>query len=819
MYKRFALVLAAVLALIGVVPAHAASDDVLADFETPDLMGVTLAAPEVDRAAQSTAFATRGNGALRFDIAGSTTSGSRVFPRVWLADGTALTAADWRGRNYLQVGVLNATPEPTTLYVVVRDQAGRYHQSALAAAPFGYRMFRIGIAAIAAAGVDLTKLQHLQVSAARSPSPRTLYVDDIRLTDSLPDEAAEQDRLAPRIIAAMGLTDLGNSVAAALSAVERRMPQSPAPPDRALRATASALRRQLDVYATQIPALGKDVTTARAILAGLGLIQWRIKRLGTSVDARHARPSAPVGLGFADSMALVYPKDLPCQCTWRDGEIQLARGEYENIQLVAAPYQGGLSGAVARVTSVHGPDSGLTVSVRPVASLFLGAPVAPRPGTPTPYRPSLYQGWTPDPILTDRSAVDVAGDDYQAFWVQVHAPAGLRAGQYTVDLALSADGIAPQPARVKVTVWDVTIPDRPVLQTAIGNDPKAYAEPYGVTDPDGIARVNEAKWRFLADFKIQPDNIYRSIYTDGPPTVAELRAVQQRYGGLRRFNVWYFDPRLFDLHQPDTWDAKADALFDLIQPAVDSYRAAGLVDHAYLYCCDETLAAHAVLVKHVLTRFKQRFPDIEVLSTYIDDRMGESNGLSRLIDYWVRDVPWLAPDVIERRRAAGDESWWYLHAGNENPVPNLFVGYDPGQLRTLLGPMSFQAKVDGFLYYRVDRWYGHSVLTDGPLSTWDPRTWGNVAGDGSLFYPGRNGPMPSQRIQNFRDGMEDYNLMVELRRAVDQAPSDVDPEKLALAQRVLTARDVVTNQTTYVRDPAAYRLWRAQVGAVIKHLS
>nr|WP_238351139.1 DUF4091 domain-containing protein [Kribbella shirazensis] len=133
--------------------------------------------------------------------------------------------------------------------------------------------------------------------------------------------------------------------------------------------------------------------------------------------------------------------------------------------------------------------------------------------------------------------------------------------------------------------------------------------------------------------------------------------------------------------------------------------------------------------------------------------------------------------------------------------------------------MSFQAKVDGFLYYRVDRWYGHSVLTDGPLSTWDPRTWGNVAGDGSLFYPGRNGPMPSQRIQNFRDGMEDYNLMVELRRAVDQAPSDVDPEKLALAQRVLTARDVVTNQTTYVRDPAAYRLWRAQVGAVIKHLS
>lgn len=73
------------------------------------------------------------------------------------------------------------------------------------------------------------------------------------------------------------------------------------------------------------------------------------------------------------------------------------------------------------------------------------------------------------------------------------------------------------------------------------------------------------------------------------------------------------------------------------------------------------------------------------------------------------------------------------------------------------------------------------------------------------FYPGRNGPMPSQRMQNFRDGQEDYNLLVELRKAIDNATSDVDPDKLAIAKRLLTARDVVTNQTTYGRGPAAHR--------------
>ncbi|HEY7486137.1 MAG TPA: DUF4091 domain-containing protein [Streptosporangiaceae bacterium] len=317
-----------------------------------------------------------------------------------------------------------------------------------------------------------------------------------------------------------------------------------------------------------------------------------------------------------------------------------------------------------------------------------------------------------------------------------------------------------------------------MLRTAVGTDPKAYAEPYGVTDPAGVARLNEQKWDFLAQYKIQADNIYRSVYENTPPTVAELRATEQREGGLRQFNIWYFDPRLFKLDQPDTWNAQADALFDHIQPYVDQYRAAGLIDKAYLHCCDESRDEYFALIRAVLTRFKARFPDIPVLTTAIDDTMGTRSGLDELVDWWVRDVPWYSKEVLDRRHAAGREGWWYLHAGVHNPYPNLLMGYDPGQLRTLLGPMSYQSKVDGFLYYRVDRWYNHPVLADGPLSTWDPRTWNNVAGDGSLFYPGPNGPMPSIRLQNFRDGMEDYNLLTVLRTAVDHAPPGTDPRIL-----------------------------------------
>lgn len=817
------LVAALTVTGLGQAPAYAreaaVTDAVLADFEGPDpLRGVSLAAPTIDRVDVTGAFATAGSRSLRLGTAPFSDTVGAVVPRVYLDNGTALAAADWRQYAYLHVGVLNATIDSMGLNVVVRDSAGHFVQRGLSADPFTYRMFQIKVADLTAAGVDVTQVRHVEVNAARSGGTKTIYVDDVRLTNTAASEAAEQERTAPQVVRAMDLPRRVSTDTRRLDEVARRIPAGPLPSDRYLRDTATALRRHLNSLDARIPEVANDLVAARQLRADLDTTWWRIQRLDGFVDARHARPHSPVGITFADSTSLVYPRDLPCPCDARPERIGLARGEYESIQLAALPYGTGLSGATVRVARVRGPGSGVTATAHPVASLDLTRS-AWRPTVATRFRPAVYQSWTPDPILTDRSTVDVAGDDTQAFWVQLHASRTSQPGLYTVDLELSAANVSVQRASVQVNVWNVTIADRPVLATAVGHNAKFWAAAYDVTDPEGIARLNDAKFRFLTEFKIQPDNIYRSLAEPNPPTVADLREIQQRYGGLRRFNVWYFDPRLFNVQQPDTWDAQADVLFDRIQPYVDSYREAGLVDHAYMYCCDETRAEYTELIKQVLTRFKARFGDIEVMSVHVDNQMGETTGLSTLMDLWVRDVPWLSPDIIARRHAAGDEAWWYLHAGNYTPYPNFFVGYSPGQLRTLLGPMAFQAKVDGFLYYRVDRLQGQKVLTDGPLSTWDPRTWNDVAGDGSLMYPGRNGPMPSIRIQNFRDGMEDHNLLAALRHAVDTAPDDADPHKLALARHLLTARDVVTNQTTYVRDAGTYQHWRAQVAAVLQYLT
>lgn len=56
-----------------------------------------------------------------------------------------------------------------------------------------------------------------------------------------------------------------------------------------------------------------------------------------------------------------------------------------------------LPGATARA-EVHGSPGGLRAGAHPVFSLDTRPPVEAHPATATAFRPSVYTGWTPDPI-------------------------------------------------------------------------------------------------------------------------------------------------------------------------------------------------------------------------------------------------------------------------------------------------------------------------------------------------------------------------------------------------------------------------------------
>lgn len=114
-------------------------------------------------------------------------------------------------------------------------------------------------------------------------------------------------------------------------------------------------------------------------------------------------------------------------------------------------------------------------------------------------------------------------------------------------------------------------------------------------------------------------------------------------------------------------------------------------------------------------------------------------------------------------RQGGEDVWWYGCVGPRAPYPNYHIDSNVMQSR-IIGWMQYDYQIHGNLYYRVNLWNkwinGQYVDTD----IWkDPRSWESVNGDGRLIYPGSRygvkGPISSIRMENIREGNEDYELL------------------------------------------------------------
>ncbi|WP_181376385.1 glycoside hydrolase domain-containing protein [Paenibacillus agaridevorans] len=605
-----------------------------------------------------------------------------------------------------------------------------------------------------------------------------------------------------------------------LEAADSKLLPGNAAEDQYLRQQSAELANRIQVMRDIAEQPDIEYEAAKALIIDADALAWEIKRFANFTEVRQARPNGKFGIATSDSMSLVYPIDLPCQCSSAPASLSLAQGEYENIQAVVMPYGESLNNVGAQIAAVTGPDdqpvsqSLLAVTAAPVGSVNVKpSSLYTLPGLVN--SPDNYYGWIPDPIRSDLSSVDIPVGTMQSFWLEFYADKQLEPGTYQVAIDFQAEGAEPQTLNVSIKVWPFEIEDRPLLPTSLTTNPLNILDVYGLSNEDQKAQMYEKYVDFLETFKIEPDNIYRST----PPTVEELLALQSKWG-LKQFNITYIDPRTFDLAQPATWQPKIDQIIQTIGDAMTEYEAAGLADKAYVYGFDETRDQYFPIVLNILQQLKASFPNLPIMSTIFDDSLGTNTGFADYIDIWVPGVHKINEGVKNAAQQRGDQVYWYIHAGVKQPYPNWFNGYSPSDTRVLLGPLSHKKEVDGFLYYNINRWLGRAPMSDDILSSWDPRTYANADGDGSLYYPGPDGPLASQRIQNFRDGMEDYNLLDLLKSRISDAQGDhVSVDLLSDAQELLNANTVAVSQTNYTKDPVLYRQWRESVAAMIVMLS
>ncbi len=130
---------------------------------------------------------------------------------------------------------------------------------------------------------------------------------------------------------------------------------------------------------------------------------------------------------------------------------------------------------------------------------------------------------------------------------------------------------------------------------------------------------------------------------------------------------------------------------------------------------------------------------------------------------------------------AGKELWWYGCMGPRYPHPTYHI--DDFLLSSrILGWMQCAYGVHGLLYWDAAGYKPGSPVGKPDAEDWDvytsPYKGSNLpAGDGFLFYPGRkygvNGPLPSLRLMSIRDGLEDYELLLDAVKIAEKRGDDL----------------------------------------------
>lgn len=803
-------------------PGRAAASDptiIFGDFESADLAtSAQINNTVADRVRSATVVASHGGRSLEYDVAAHDPRTAANTPQITLFAGKNFTKIPWSGHEIITWDVMSDSPVQVLGQVTFKDSKGHAFGHGIFVPAIGLHSYDGLVSALSGAGVDVDDIVEIDISLPRQPWPVRMFLDTFRLVDANPyDHTPYIDAAAPGLINLMGLTSNLQQAQKTLHGLENQIPHTNSPADRALREQAAALATTLTTLGQQAGQSNLDLTTAQGIYAQVQTANGQIERFGNVVTVRRANPTKPdYGLAAADSMVLVFPKDRPAALSTKPPVLEMARGEYQSAQAVVIPYAADLSGVTSRVRAVTDPNgrsveaSLFTATVNPVGFLNTTPNASYKNSNE---RAGWYTGWTPDPIRDDLRSIDVAAADFQPFWINAYAAPNAPAGRYQIEIEIAAANASTQRLTFPVQVWPFALADRPVLTTSFNYEIELIAPLYGVTDPDATTKLSHQYEDFLETYKIEPGN----VYTSTPPTVAELQYLQNKWG-LRHFNIVYLNYTLININDPSSWQAQIDSWVTTISDAMAEYQKVGLDKYAYVYGFDERPASWYPVIKQTLTAIKAKFPDLPVISTLRDNSMGVTSGLTGLVDVWAPEQDLYNQTTADGAHARGDQVYWYPDIGTGHPFPNWFNGYPPIDARMLMGPMSYQAKVDGVLYYQTTRWVGgQTILDDDLFSNWNDLT-GPAPGDGSLLYPGPDGPMASMRLSNVRDGMQDYNLLDLLAQRIANPPPHVPAAKLAAAKALLGATDVVQGDQSYTEDPQTYRSWRSRVAAAISDL-
>jgi len=172
---------------------------------------------------------------------------------------------------------------------------------------------------------------------------------------------------------------------------------------------------------------------------------------------------------------------------------------------------------------------------------------------------------------------------------------------------------------------------------------------------------------------------------------------------------------------------------------------------------DEPTDEYVDRYKTTVELLKSMKPDLRILEATM------TVSLSGIVNCWCPQVQEYQKNqsFFEQRKAAGDAVWVYTCLAPGGPWINRLI--DMERLRQVyVGWACAKYDLQGFLHW------GFNMHSGKPYEELVRKHMGPngylPAGDSHIVYPGKNGPVSSQRFEAHRIGMEDYELLCLLKK-------------------------------------------------------
>jgi hypothetical protein len=309
---------------------------------------------------------------------------------------------------------------------------------------------------------------------------------------------------------------------------------------------------------------------------------------------------------------------------------------------------------------------------------------------------------------------------------------------------------------------------------------------------------------FLLKYRITPNNIYsKGIYP-------ELRFIPElKSKGANFYTLGYL------FRKQPVGPKELNEIVTTYRKRIDLLKKAGLEQDTYLYAFDEVGDQSEMkkqAARQIMTAIRKEFPGLKTIQT-----SSPQPGLLDCFNVWVPLFSYFPNHKrqIRELKKNGNKFWWYCADSPLMPYPNFFLDYPVFNSRIIM-TLSYVYGIKGVLYWSINREWSTNLGIRGqwPGKRWKPHIINRINGKrqykngmGNLVYPGLDGRiLPSLRLENLRDGIEDYEYLTLLKKLTancrDKKLANEAKKLLKVPANVALA---VNNYSTNPNDLIKYR--------------